>query len=296
MIIEIKTKKKGEKMNRDKLKIIVAMFIFGTIGLVRRFIPYSSGMVAFSRAFIGVLFLLLIHIIQRKKISFVALRENLLALSISGALLGFNWILLFEAYRYTTVAVATICYYMAPIIIILVAPILFHEKLTLKKGICAGIAIMGMILVSGVLQTGFIGIKGVLFGLGAAIMYATIVILNKKIKNIEANDRTIFQLGIAAVVLCPYVIFTERGTSLEVNAVAIIMLCIAGILHTGIAYALYFGSISKVPAQTAALFSYIDPVVAVLLSALFLQEGLTFISFIGIVMVIGSALFSEKVN
>ena len=122
-------------MNRDKLKIIVAMFIFGTIGLVRRFIPYSSGMVAFSRAFIGVLFLLLIHIIQRKKISFVALRENLLALSISGALLGFNWILLFEAYRYTTVAVATICYYMAPIIIILVAPILFHEKLTLKKGI-----------------------------------------------------------------------------------------------------------------------------------------------------------------
>ncbi len=280
-------------MNKDKAQLIAAMTIFGTIGPVRRFIPYSSAMVAFVRGFIGVLFLLLIRGWRNESFAGRELKDNMFLLCASGIALGVNWILLFEAYQYTTVSVATICYYMAPVFVILVSPLLFNETITLKKGICALTAVIGMILVSGVLETGFVGMTGILFGLSAAVMYAAVIILNKMIDGLSANDRTVFQLGIAAVSLFPYILFTENFAAFELEMFALTMLLIAGVVHTGIAYALYFGSIRNVPAQTVALFSYIDPIVAVLLSAFVLQEGMTATAAAGVVLVLLSAIAAE---
>lgn len=269
------------------------MVIFGTIGLVRRFIPCSSGVVAFVRGLTGALFLFGLHVLKKERFSRDALRKNGVRLCASGVLLGANWILLFEAYRYTTVSVATICYYMAPVFVILVSPWLFKEKITLKKGVCACVAVAGMVLVSGILETGLTGSAGVLFGLGAAVLYAAIVVINKKMDGLPANDRTIFQLGVAAVTLLPYVLCTEDFASFAISPFALAMLLVAGVLHTGVAYALYFGSLPAVPAQTAALFSYVDPVVAVLLSALVLKEALSALAAVGVVMVLCSAMLSE---
>lgn len=281
------------KPNADRLKLILSMVIFGTIGLVRKLIPYPSGVIALVRGAVGAAFLLALMLLKREKLSCKALKRNLPKLLASGVLLGFNWICLFEAYRYTSVSVATICYYMAPVIVILVSPLILREKLTVKKGVCAAVAVAGMVLVSGVLETGVAGIAGVLLGLAAAVMYAAIILLNKFITELTANERTLFQLAICAVAMLPYVLLTEDLGALESSVAVLALLAVAGIVHTGIAYALYFGSIRGIPAQTVALFSYIDPVVAVILSMAVLREGMSVLAMAGVVLVIGATVVSE---
>lgn len=282
--------------NRSKLLFVLTMFIFGTIGMFRKYIPLPSSLLALARGFIGMVFLLLVVFIRKDKISWEGIKSNFWLLSLSGALIGFNWILLFEAYQYTTIATATICYYMAPVLVILVAPIFFKEKLTGKKMFCVLISFIGMTLVSGIMETGFAGVselKGVLFGLGAALFYASVIVLNKKIKGIPAYDKTIVQLGTAAFILLPYTLLTENLTDIVFTPNVIMMLLFVGILHTGIAYAMYFGAMENLKAQTIALFSYIDPVVAIILSALILQEDIGISGIIGAVLVLGATLVSE---
>lgn len=276
-----------------KRKLIAAMVIFGTIGPLRRLIPYSSGLVAFARALIGVLFLLLLRLLQKQTFPALERKKDLLLLALSGVLLGFNWMLLFEAYRYTTVSVATVSYYMAPVFMLLASVLFLHAKLTRHQAVCALVAVVGMVLVSEVGKTGIQGLKGVFFGLGAAALYASVVILNKKITGIPANDRTLFQLGFAALALLPYVLLTEDVANLTVTPRSLFLLAVAGIVHTGLAYALYFDSLRQVSAQTVAIFSYIDPAVAVLLSACVLREPLSLSAALGVLLVIGAAIISE---
>ena len=280
------------------LMLISSMLIFGTIGIFRKYIPFSSGLLACSRGFLGAFSLTIYLIIRKVPIRTGISMRNLILLIISGALMGINWILLFEAYNYTSVAVATLCYYMEPTIVILLSPLLFKEKLFGKKLVCAIVSLIGMVLVSGIVETAGQGlalsnIRGVLFGLGSAAFYASVVILNKIIKVDNAYQKTIIQLLSAAVVLLPYLMITERGKSYEFSAVSVVMLLVLGLFHTGFAYALYFGSMKALEAQTIAVMSYIDPVSALILSALVLGERMSVIGIIGAVMIIGAALFSE---
>ena len=284
------------KQNKDRALLIFSMVIFSTIGIFRKYIPVSSSFLSMARGAIGMLFLLVLVSVRKQRISGEAIRKNALVLLLSSIALPFNWMLLFEAYQYTSVATATLCYYMAPIFVILVSPILFKEKLTGKKILCVVVALAGMVMVSGVLEAGFGGIselKGVLLGLGAAALYASVVVLNKYLHDISAYDKTIMQLGIAAAVMLPYVLLTEDVSAISLDATAVIMLLVVGIVHTGVAYACYFGPISVLPAQTVALFSYIDPVGAVILSALVLREPMGLWGVVGAVLVLGSTLVSE---
>lgn len=286
----------SSKGYRDRLVLIAAMAIFGTIGIFRRYIPLPSGAVALARASIGVVFLLLLLLCKRQRPDFAAIRKNLIPLLLSGAFLGFNWLLLFEAYKYTSVAVATLSYYMAPILLVLVAPVLFGERLTLKKGISAAAAVLGMVLVSGVLETGVRGLgelRGIILGLLAAVLYATIVVINKRIKGVSPLDKTAVQFAVSVAVLLPYVIFAENVAFSVITPTVAVLLLVIGVLHTGLAYALYFGAVERLRAGTVALFSYIDPVLAVLLSALLLKEPMTLLGGIGAVLVLGAALVSE---
>lgn len=284
------------KENKSKLMIITSMIIFGTIGIFRKYIPLSSELIAMMRGIIGSIFLFIILKIKKEHISWYTIKKHLLLIILSGGLLGFNWILLFEAYQYTSVATATLCYYMAPIFVIVVSPFLFKEKVTLKKGICVVVSLIGMIFVSGILNTDFSGLsefKGIILGLIAAIFYACVVIINKKITDISAFDRTIVQLSMAAVILLPYNLITEQFKNISITSTIILMIVFVGIIHTGIAYALYFGSIKNIKAQTAALLSYIDPVVAILLSAFILHEVIGIYEIIGAVLVLGATIISE---
>ncbi len=288
-------------MGQDKksaiIKLSLAMLIFGSIGVFRRYIPLSSAWMACVRGVIGTVFLLVVVSVSKKRVEKKAVKRNLLPLLFSGAAIGINWILLFEAYRYTTVAIATLCYYMAPVIVILLAPFLLKEKMTVKKSVCAAVAVLGMLLVSGILDggaaTGGSG-KGIVFGLGAACFYATAMLTNKFLKDISAYDKTIMQLGVAAVVVLPYSLITSGVQEFTTLTVPQILLLLAvGIVHTGIAYWLYFGSMDKLSGQTIAVYSYIDPAFAVVLSVAVLGENPGVFGIVGAVLILGSTLLSE---
>lgn len=277
------------------LALILAMSIFGTIGIFRQWIPLPSATVALGRSVIGGLFLLLVLALRRKRPELAALRRVLWPLLLSGACLGANWVLLFEAYRYTSVATATLCYYMAPILLILLSPLLLRERLTLKRILCVLVALLGMVPVSGILESGGQGTdpRGVLLGLAAALLYAAVVLLNKRITGLDPTQKTLFQFAVSALVLLPYVLLTELPLAAAPTPPAWLLLLLVGVVHTGLAYLLYFGAITRLPAQTVAVFSYIDPLLAVLLSALF-SAPLTLPTVVGGVLILGAAIVSER--
>lgn len=284
------------KNTKAKLSIILSMVIFGTIGIFRRYIPLPSALLACTRGIIGSLVILASIFLSGKRIAVDAVKKNLVMLCLSGAFIGINWILLFEAYRYTTVATATLCYYMAPIFIIIASPVVLRERLTAKKLACVAVALFGMVLVSGILNTGFSGLSeltGILLGLGAALFYATVILMNKRIHDIPAADKTMIQLASAAIVVLPYTVFAENLSEVVFTPISVVMLIFVGIVHTGFAYVLYFGSLDSLKAQTAALFSYIDPVVAIILSAVVLREKVGIAEIIGAILVLGSTMVSE---
>lgn len=282
-------------MQKAKLQLLGAMGIFGTIGLFVKYIPLPSATIAFVRGLLGVVFLLLIMLLTKQKPDLQAIKKNLLLLCISGAAIGFNWILLFESYKHTTIATATVCYYLAPLFLLLASPLL-GDKLTAKKIACISTALVGMIFVSGITEGPMptLGeLKGILLGAGAAVLYASVMFLNKKLSPIGAYDKTVLQLGAAAAVLLPYLLLTNNLAFPPLTGVQWSLLLIVGIVHTGFAYWLYFGSMKNLPAETIALFSYLDPVLAILLSAFLLGEPMTVSGIIGTVLILGSALYSE---
>ena len=279
-------------MNRAKSSFLSAMLIFGTVGIFVRLIPLSSAAVAFFRGVMGVVFLLLVMTLAKKRPQMQSIRENLWVLLLSGAAIGGNWVLLFESYRYTTIATATICYYLAPVFVVLASPLL-GERLTGKKLILPGVALLGMVFVSGVLQGGISGGKGIALAAGAAMLYASVMLLNRKLKSISAYDKTVIQLGVAAAVVLPYALLTGGFDMSAMTVAGFVPLLIVGIVHTGFAYWLYFGALGQLPSQTVALFSYLDPVIAIILSALLLREPLGWQGIVGAVLILGSALYSE---
>ena len=283
---------KEKKGTSSLLMFTASMLIFGTIGLFRRIIPLPSALIACARGLLGGLALVVFMIIRRPSGKVKIPAAAFLWLCISGAVMGFNWILLFEAYNYTTIATATLCYYMQPTIVVILSPLLFHEKLTRKKIIFTVIAVAGMVLVSGVTEGGSQpgSTKGIVLGLGAAALYAVVVIMNKKIVGIDALPKTVIQLFSAGMVMIPYLFATDGFKFEDFSFRTAVMLLIVGIVHTGIAYILYFGSLPGIPAQTAAIFSYIDPVSAMVFSALLLGETMNLSGIIGAFMIIGSAV------
>lgn len=279
-----------------KLAFLSAILIYGTLGVFVRYAGQPSALVALARSSIGTLFLLLLLAVKRQKIDFSAIRRNWRPLLIAGVLLGLNWVTLFEAYRYTTVAVATLCTYLNPIIIVFGAAILMHEQLTARKLLCIAVALIGMVFVSGVADSGLPDAgeaKGILLGLLTAVLYGCIVLSNKQLRDISAYDRTLVQLFITTLVLIPYCILHGDFVGLQITGGQLALLLILGVVHTGFAYSLYFGSMAYLPAQTLAILSYLDPVTAVLLSALVLHEPLSGFEILGAVCILGATVVSE---
>lgn len=276
---------------------LLAMTIFGTIGLFVKFIDLPSTVIALSRGALGTFFLLLVLQFMKQKMDTESIKRNFKHLFIAAVALGFNWIFLFEAYRLTSIATATLAYYMAPVILILVSPLILKEHVSIAKWLCVICALIGMTLIAGVWEgSDRIAFAGIAMGLLAACFYATIVINNKFLKDINPYDSAIVQLGIAALVLLPYVTFTVDFTSLTLDTQTIGLTLIVGVVHTGVAYWLYFSALPKLEAARIAIFSYIDPAIAILLSVFVLMEPMTTHAMIGAVLILGAALTSEFVG
>lgn len=275
----------------NKARIIISMLIFGTIGIFVTHLSYPSAFISLFRSVCGSLILLLYALIFRKRLRLSSMIANLKYLLPSGIFLGLNWVFLFEAYRYTDVSFATLCYYMAPVFVIILSPIVLKKRSGVKKIICAVIAAAGMVILTG---TGTVGHwYGTAYGLGAALLYALIVLLTSRIEGITAIETTITELGISSVVLLPYVLLKYDLTQLEFDTKSVMILLILGIVHTGIAYLLYFGAANKVPPQTVAVYSYVDPITAILLSSVMARTFLSPPETVGAVMILGAAIVSD---
>jgi len=283
-----------KKAPNPRLVLSFAMAVFGTLGLFTRFIPVSSGELALYRAVLAALLLCGYFAATRQKLELKTVGRELPLLLLSGALMGINWILLFQAYRYTTVSVATLSYYFAPVIVTVASTFLFREKLTGKQIFCFVMSTVGLVLVIGVGDLGGSSLKGVLFGLGAACFYASVVLLNKFIKKVSGIHRTLLQFFAAIVVLTPHVAVTSGFHPEVLDATGWICLLVVGLFHTGVTYCLYFTSVQHLPGQEVSILSYVDPLVAVVVSVLILREPLTLSQALGGAMILGFTLWNEK--
>ena len=282
-------------LRKSRLMMVAAMWIFGTIALFVRNIPVSSSEIALYRAAAASVLLGMYFLATGQKIELSAIGRELPLLLLSGVAMGINWILLFEAYRYTTVSVATLSYYFAPVIVTVACPILFREKMGPKQWLCFFMSTLGIVLITGIgdLRGSNTHLIGILFGFGAAVLYASVVLLNKRIKGVAGMQRTFLQFVAAVVVLLPYVAFTGGFTIGSLNASGWVNLLIVGVVHTGIAYCMYFSALKDIPGQEAAILSYMDPLVAVAVSVFVLGERLTLVQLTGGILILGFTLYNE---
>ncbi len=279
---------------KPRLLMILSMVIFGTMGPFTKKIPLTSGEYALCRAILATLFIAVVLLCTKQKFKFSQIKKEVPLLFLSGMALGINWILLFEAYKYTSVSVATLSYYFAPVIVTVVCPLIFREKLTKKGVICFIMSTLGLVMITGI-GTGGGGkdLLGILFGLGAACFYAAVMLLNKFIKNVEGLHRTFLQFLAVILVFVPYVSFTSGVTLGEMTSTGWQNLLIVGLVHTGITYCMYFSAIKELPGQKAAMLSYIDPLVSVFVSVLVLKESMTLWQGLGGILILGFTLYNE---
>lgn len=282
-------------LRKSRLMMVAAMWIFGTIALFVRNIPVSSSEIALYRAAAASVLLGMYFLATGQKIELRAIGRELPLLLLSGVAMGINWILLFEAYRYTTVSVATLSYYFAPVIVTVACPILFREKMGPKQWLCFFMSTLGIVLITGIgdLRGSNTHLIGILFGFGAAVLYASVVLLNKRIKGVAGMQRTFLQFVAAVIVLLPYVAFTGGFTLNTLSAGGWVNLLIVGVVHTGIAYCMYFSALKDIPGQEAAILSYMDPLVAVAVSVFVLGERLTLMQLTGGILILGFTLYNE---
>jgi len=282
-------------LKSPRAMIIIAMTVFGTLGPFVRNIPVSSGELALYRAVLASVLLGIYLLATKQPLKLKSIRKELPLLLFSGMAMGINWILLFEAYKYTTVSVATLSYYFAPVLVTIACPVLFREKMGPKQWICFAMSTLGIVLITGIgdLSGGSNHLTGILFGLGAACFYATVILLNKFIRGVAGIQRTFLQFLAAIVILIPYVGFSGGVTLQSMDGLGWVCLLIVGLFHTGVTYCLYFSALKELPGQEAAILSYIDPLVAVLISVFVLGEQMTAMQLLGGGLILGFTLWNE---
>ena len=273
--------------------LALSMAIFGTLGPFVRNIPVSSGELALYRAILAALFIGVVLLVTKQPIPFAHIKKEVPLLLLSGVAMGISWILLFQAYRYTTVSLATLSYYFAPVIVTLACPLLLREKLTKKQVFCFAMSTLGLVMITGVGALGSGDLTGILLGLCSAVFYAAVVLLNKFIHHVGGIHRTFLQLLAAIVILIPYVALTGGVTLGTLTTRGWLNLLIVGLFHTGMTYCLYFSALTELPGQKAAILSYIDPLVAVVVSVVVLGEPLTLWQVAGGALILGFTLWNE---
>ncbi len=278
----------------DSLKYFISVFLYGTLGFFLAFIDVNSEFVVFCRGTLGCLFILVLLAIKKQKLDIEAIKKNFVYLVICGISLGLNEIFLFMGYKYA-VSLASLGNYTAPITIIIISAILYKDNLSLKQILCILASFVGVVLLSGVLTGTSSDIRGLIFGLCGSIGFVTLVFMNKKLKDIGPYDKTIIQLLFSSLTTLP-LIFINKSYLISYDIKTVSILLMLGIIHTGFAYSLYFDSINTLSPVKIAVIGYVEPVMSVLIGALFLNESMDIYAIIGAILILGSAIISELFN
>lgn len=292
-------------LQKERLKLILISATFGTIGIVTHFIPLGSAAIVFYRALLGGIFIIIMTYLSGKTVNVYAMGKNFFVLIWTGFFMGLNWVFQFEAFRVSTVAIGTVCYNTMPIFLLIIASFMFKEKITLKSVVCILIATIGVVLVSNVINTGIRSneVLGCFYGILGAINYALIVIFNRKLSHIETHDKIIFQFIFSAIIMFIYVLFIQKDSlffkediSNETLLIGIICILLLSFFHTGFCYVHYFNAVSRLKAETVAILTYIDPVVALFTSYFILREKTTGLQMLGAGLILASTLANELIK
>lgn len=279
-------------MSRFLLFYLSSLLLFSTNGIIASYIPLGSAQIVLLRTLIGGVLLLALFLLRGGRFTFFRHWQQFFFLLASGVSMGLSWMFLYEAYDRVGVSIASLLYYCGPVIVMALSPLLFHERLTAGKAAGFLSVIVGVVLVNSTASGGVSDTWGVACGLLSAVTYALLVICNKKATAITGFENVVLQMVTAFFTVAVFVGATQ-GFSLHLSAAGILPMCILGVVNTALGCYLYFSSIGRLPVQTVAICSYIDPLSAVLLSALLLHETLTAQQLLGVVLVLGGALAGE---
>ena len=279
-------------MKASYLKYIFALLLFGSNGIVASLIHLSSYEIVLLRTLIGSLLLIAIFFIAREKLTFYKYKTQSIFLAVSGIAMGTSWIFLYEAYDEIGVSLASLAYYCGPVIVMILSPFLFGEKLTRIKVCSFLVVLVGIFLVNGTAFENGVSVWGLACGLLSAIFYSLMVMFNKKANDITGLENSMLQLFVAFLTVAIFVGIKE-GYRMEIDTQSIIPILVLGLLNTGIGCYFYFSSIGKLPVQTVAICGYLEPLSAVLFSVIFLKETMLPIQIIGAVLIIGGAMLGE---
>ncbi len=275
-----------------KLQFIIAMLIFGSIGIFVKYISVPSVQIVQFRTIIGSLCLVGFMLFKKQKPNFDKIKQNIIPLVVAGVSIGASWVFLFEAYKQTSVGLATIVYYCAPIIVFFLAPVIFKEKITKPQLVAITFALIGMLAVN-IMEFSLGASNAITCALISALLYAVIMIDNKFIKGLNGIESTLIQLLIASVIITAYCAISLGEIIFIPSGADILYLAIVGIFHTGVAMALYIPNLQNLSPQNIAIFSYIDPASALVFSFLILGETLIWYQLIGGLLIFGGALLAQ---
>jgi len=271
------------------IMLISSMLIWGSLPVFVNQVSYSSEQIVLCRVVLGLAFLLLVFFIRGKKPDVAGIRRYGIQLLVTGVIMGFNWVFLFDAYRYVDVSIATLCYYTEPVLVCIASIFLFREKMTPIKIVSIAAAVIGMVIVNGVTAGGSDPLRGVACGLLAALLYCMVTLSNKSVHGLSGLEITIVQLVGAAIVMVPYVLLSQGFGPPAYGWKDVVFMLALGIVHSGIALLIYFSSMQFLPAQTVALCSYVDPASALFFAAIFLGDRLSVLQWLGAILIIGGA-------
>lgn len=277
------------------IKYISALLLFGLNGIVASHIPLNSYEIVFLRTLIGSVLLIALFLIGKGKFHIKAYKKDTLFIVLSGIAMGTSWMFLYEAYQQIGVSLSSLLYYCGPVIVMILSPLIFREKLTAPKLLGFATVLVGIFLVNGNAALGKSNIWGLFCGAMSAVMYFFMVTLNKQSKNISGMENSVIQLVVSFLSVA---VFTgiKQGFVINVPQAAWVWILILGIVNTGIGCYLYFSPLAKLPVQTVAVCGYLEPLSAVLFAALLLGEKMTIIQIIGAVCIIGGAMIGELIK
>ncbi len=281
--------------NKAFFKYIFALLLFGSNGIVASFIDLSSQNIVLLRTLIGSILLIAIFFLSGGRLTFYKYKKQFAFLTISGIAMGTSWMFLYEAYERIGVSIASLLYYCGPVIVMVLSPLLFNERLTVNKALGFLAVVVGVVLINGYAFDGNGDIFGIVCGLLSAIMYAFMVICNKKAKDIVGIENSTLQLTIAFLTVAIFV-GLKQGYAMRTAPTSIVPILILGLLNTGIGCYFYFSSIGKLKVQTVAICGYLEPLSAVIFSVIFLKETMLPLQIVGAILIIGGAMIGEPVK
>lgn len=279
-------------MKHSFLKYLLALFIFGSNGIVASHINLSSYEIVLLRTLIGSLLLIILFFLNKGKLTFFKHKKQLIFLFISGIAMGTSWMLLYESYQLIGVSIASLLYYCGPVFVMVLAPILFGEKLTIIKLISFLAVLCGIFLVNGSSFENSGNNWGMFCGLMSAVMYAFMVIFNKKAKDITGLENAMLQLFISFLTVAVFV-GIKQGYTIQIASSDVLPILILGLINTGLGCYFYFSSIGSLPVQTVAICGYLEPLSAVLFSVVLLGEKMLPVQITGAILILGGAAFGE---